>query len=89
MKKVLLGLAVIAMMAAFTSCKRTCTCTATTTNKVLDPSMYNNDPEWIAQVETPIVTTATGQYKGKCSKQNQSASQTTSYIEQKVEVVCK
>jgi hypothetical protein len=89
MKKVLLGLAVIAMMAAFTSCKKTCTCTATTTNKVLDPSWYDNDPEWIAEVETPIVTTATGQYKGKCSKQNQSATQSNGIIQQTVEVVCK
>lgn len=89
MKKVLLGFAAIAMIAAFTSCNRTCTCTATTTQKVLDPSWYDNDPEWIAEVETPVVTTATGQYKGNCSKQNQNATQSNGIIQQTIEVVCK
>lgn len=89
MKKVLLGLAVIALMAAFTSCKKTCTCTATTNTQVLDPSWYDNDPEWIAEVETPSVITTTGQYSGNCSKQNSSASQSNGIIKQTVEVVCK
>ena len=89
MKKLLLGLAVIAMMGAFTSCTRTCTCTATTTNKVIDRDWYDNDDEWIAEVETPTTTTATGQYKGKCSKQNQTATQNNGIIEQTIEVVCK
>ena len=89
MKKVLLGLAVIAMMAAFTSCNRTCTCTATTSNKVLDPSYYNNDPELIARAETPIVATITGEFKGRCSKQNQHATQSNQIIQQTVEVICK
>lgn len=89
MRKVLLGLAVIAMMAAFTSCERTCTCTTTTTTKVLDPSWYDNDPELIATVETPIVATITGPFKGKCSKQNQNATQSNGIIQQNIEVVCK
>ncbi|MBO4654835.1 MAG: hypothetical protein J5644_04760 [Bacteroidales bacterium] len=89
MKKVLLGLAVIAMIASFTSCTKTCTCTATTSTKVIDREFFDNDDEWIAEVETPVVTTATGQYKGKCSKQNQNATQSNGVVEQTTEVVCK
>ena len=87
MKKVLLGLAVIAMMAAFTSCTKTCTCTATTQNKVLDPTGWSQeDIDWIEQPQT---ITATGQYKGNCSKQNSTATSTSNGVQSTVEVVCK
>ena len=89
MKKILLGFAAIAMIAAFTSCNRTCTCTATTTQKVLYPSFFDYDQEEINRIETPTTVTTTGKYKGKCSEQNQNASQTTAFIQQTIEVVCK
>ena len=89
MKKVLLGLAVIAMMASFTSCKKTCTCTVTTQNKVLDPSWFDNDAAEIAEFETPQVATATGQYKGKCSDQNSTVTQSNAVYSQTVTAECK
>lgn len=90
MKKLLLGLVVIALcVAVSTSCTRTCTCTATTTQKVLDPEWFDYDQEQIAAIETPTVTNFSGQYKGKCSKQNQTATQSNGIIKQTVEVVCK
>lgn len=89
MKKVLLVLAVVAMVAAFTSCSKTCSCTSTTTQKVLDPSFFDYDQEEINRIETPITATATGKYKGKCSDQNSKVSQNIGVIEQTIEVVCK
>lgn len=89
MKKVFLGLFIAALcVIGFTSCEKTCTCKSTTTNKVLDPSYYDYDEEFIAAVETPSTVTATGKYKGKCSDQNTSATQTTAYVQQTIQVVC-
>lgn len=88
MKKLLLGLAAITLsISVCTSCTKTCTCVATTTNKVLDPSWFGSQEE-INVFETPVVTTATGPYKGNCSKQNQTATQTNGYFQQTIEVVC-
>ncbi len=87
MKKVLLGLAVIAMMAAFTSCTKTCTCTATSTNKVIDPTGWSEED--IARIEQPQTITSTGQVKGKCSKQNSNTTSTAGGVQTTVDVVCK
>jgi hypothetical protein len=90
MKKILLGLAVIALsITVCTSCTKTCTCTSTVNQKVLDPSFFDYDQEDINRIETPVTTTATGKYKGQCSDQNSKVTQSNGIIEQTVVVECK
>lgn len=63
MKKIMLAMAVIATMAAFASCNKTCNCT----QKV---SYIDETGEWSDMGEMGGTSTFTQQTKGKCSSLN-------------------
>lgn len=90
MKKVFFGIFFVAIsVIAFTSCEKTCTCQITQTNKVLDPSFFDYDQEDIALYERPSTATTTGKYKGQCSDQNSTVTQTNAIAQQTTVIECK
>lgn len=90
MKKIIFGIFFVAIsVVAFTSCEKTCTCTITQTNEVLDPSFFDYDQGDIAMYERPSTATTTGKYKGKCSDQNSTVTQTNAVAKQTTVIECR
>ncbi len=71
MKKIVIVLALAALVPAFTSCKKTCSCTITTKSTVTDPSMQGEVPSNFMDG----TATGTQETMGKCSDLNNTVTQ--------------